>query len=164
MQIMKYFYLNIIIIFIPFLSLYCQEISLPDCGNVQDINFDVSEVIDFENRFLYEGQTDTLESLYCFAKKTGNKELEAIALFKFASEYHEILENSENLISSLSYLNSCIELSKKNDLYVPWFWAIEKKATLFTSNSMYVQASIFAEELIPLSKKLNSPDLSLIHI
>lgn len=140
-----------------FPSLGAQQLKLPDCSTVKIIHFNVPEILNFESRALYQESIDTIESLYCYAKSIQNLELEAISLYKFSTLYHEVLNNPEDFIASISYLNECIDISQRNNFLTPLFWAKEKTSTVLTTNKMYKQASIYADELTMIAKRMNKP-------
>lgn len=151
-------------LFALFIILFChfhiqgqnaESLLLPNCNEVKMIDFNVQEIIDKENRFLFQWSKDTLQSLFCFARRNKNLELEAISLYLLGHDYMNFSDENNSLALSLRYINKSIQISQQNNFTKSLLSAKEELCSALTSHEMLDEASICCKEFIDIAETVD---------
>lgn len=140
------------------LQVWCQSeesLDLPNCDAVKLIEFKAQEILNKENRFLFQWSKDTLQSLFCYAKRHNNLELEAISLYLLGHDHMNFSDENNSLLLSLRYINRSIEISQENNFTKSLLSAKEELCSALTSHEMLDQASICCKEFIEIAETVN---------
>ncbi|WP_143473323.1 ATP-binding protein [Flavilitoribacter nigricans] len=130
-------------------------VSFPNCDTIEQLSFDAEKILKDEasySDFLFS--IDTLQSQYCFAKRTGHPKLEASTLLKLSYRYPDWYPSDSAFYHLIGYLEESEKISKEhgfNDLYLR---AKSMMVSLFTSNGMYNYAKEHAGEQLEMALSL----------
>ncbi len=128
---------------------------LPDCNSIEIIPMNTEEIDSELLRFKRFNTNDTLESLYCIAKQTRNKELEAASIYRLGLDYKE--DSNHNLASferMIKYAERAIQISREEHLPYQLMASLEVLISSFTSNRIFSQAELYTDEFIQTALNL----------
>ena len=132
-----------------------RGIPYPDCDTVFAMEFEVEKLLASNNRFLFERQIDSIQSLYCHAKQIANLRLEALSLLKLAHEIPEELRDPSQLFQMMALIDECLAICERHKFHKISFWAKEKLCSMFTSNKMFGHAHVQIEDMKDIAYELN---------
>lgn len=136
-----------------------SNVNLPNCEELTHVPLNVDEILASNDRHLLERELDKIYSLYCVAIQTGHKELEALSYLKIVHELQEALIEGDEFKKILDLLDRSINICKQYGFDKILIWNYEKMCTMFTSNKMFGQANLFADEFVAAARRMGDSSL-----
>lgn len=115
------------------------------------MEFNAEEILSSEYRFLYGESLEETTALYCYARRIGNLELEAVGLLLLAEQHLTTNTVSNSFELGIAYMHRAIELCRENGYINSLLSAKETLCSYLNSYGMLDEAHICCNEFLDIA-------------